>query len=118
MQKSVPFPRIVVLCQQYHFQPKEADLFHLMVVAQGSNNPAVLNTMLEEDYLRKMSGFKRVSGMADVDVDLFCDADRAHMKENIVAVVSIPSPFRHPRLTLCLYRMKRMAFSLICVFRM
>lgn len=34
-----------------------------------------------------MSGYKRLSGMSDVDIDTFCDSERAHMRENIVAVV-------------------------------
>eukprot|EP00981_Chlorochromonas_danica_P002344 scaffold453_cov187-Ochromonas_danica.AAC.14 len=83
---KLSYPRIVNLCMQYQFSSREVDLFHLMVVVQGSNNGAVLNALSEEDYLRKMTGFKRLSGLSDVDVDNFCDAERAHMKENIVAV--------------------------------
>lgn len=42
-----------------------------------------------------MTGFKRLSGLSDVDVDNFCDAERAHMKENIVAVVRRTQPPIH-----------------------
>jgi hypothetical protein len=54
VEQSVQLPRIVSLCQQYHFSFRETDLFHLMAVIQGSNNTAVLNTLLEEDYMRKV----------------------------------------------------------------
>eukprot|EP01038_Epipyxis_sp_PR26KG_P008133 gene8133-11011_t len=79
-------PRIVQLCEKYKFSKGESEIFHLMTVIQGSNDSHVLNTMIEEDYLRKISGFQRVSGMSEMDIDIFCDSERQHMKESIVMV--------------------------------
>ncbi len=36
-------------------------------ILQGSNNPHVLNTLIEEDCLRRMTAFQRLSAMAEVD---------------------------------------------------
>ncbi len=33
-----------------------------------------------------MTGFQRISGMSEVDIDLFCDGERPHMKEGMVLV--------------------------------
>lgn len=52
---SKPIPRIVHLAREYGFSSRECDLFNLMVVAQGSNNAHVLNSLTEEDYMRKVS---------------------------------------------------------------
>jgi hypothetical protein len=76
VKNLVPLPRMVELCRAYHFSQKEMDLFQMMVVSQGSNNSIILNSMLEEDYLRKMSAYQRLSGVSEVDIDLFCDAER------------------------------------------
>lgn len=54
IQKNLPLPRIVQLCKEYGFSKQESDLFQLMVVIQGSNNSHVLNSMSEEDFLRKV----------------------------------------------------------------
>lgn len=48
-------PRIVQLCEKYQLTRREFDIFHLMNVIQGSNDSHVLNTLIEEDYLRKVS---------------------------------------------------------------
>jgi hypothetical protein len=79
-------PRIVRLCEKYKFSERESNLFHLMAVSQGSNNSHVLNTMIEEDYIKKVVGFQRLSEMSEVDIDLFCDSERQHMKESLVLV--------------------------------
>lgn len=34
-----------------------------------------------------MTAFQRISGISEVDIDMFCDGERSHMKENIVTVV-------------------------------
>ena len=53
-KQSKPLPRIVLLIKEYGFSARETDLFQLMVVAQGSNNTHVLNSLTEEDYMRKV----------------------------------------------------------------
>eukprot|EP01035_Chromulina_nebulosa_P008971 gene8971-12121_t len=83
---GISIPRIIRLCEKYRFSQGESDLFHLMTVSQGSNNPHVLNTLIEEDCLRRMTAFQRLSAMAEVDIDVFCDPDRQHTKESIVLV--------------------------------
>jgi len=35
----------------------------------------------------QVTGFQRLSNMCEVDIDIFCDGDRQHMKEGIVLVV-------------------------------
>lgn len=57
-----------------------------MVIVQGSNNSCVLNSLLEDDYIHKMIVYQRLSGISEVDIDIFCDPERPHMKENIVSV--------------------------------
>ena len=37
--------------------------------------------------LLQVTGFQRLSNMCEVDIDIFCDGDRMHMKEGIVLVV-------------------------------
>lgn len=83
---GAPIPRILRLCEKYDFSHREGVLFQLMAVSQGSNDPHVLNSLIEEDYLRRVTAFQRLSQMAEVDIDIFCDPDRQHMKESIVLV--------------------------------
>jgi hypothetical protein len=83
---GVSIPRIVQLCEKYKFSIRESDLFHLMTVCQGSNDPHVLNTLIEEDYIRRVTAFQRLGQMSEVDIDLFCDTERQHMKESLVLV--------------------------------
>ncbi len=40
-----------------------------------------------------MTAFQRISGISEVDIDLFCDGERPHMKENLVTVVSYDGSF-------------------------
>lgn len=79
-------PRILELCNRYQFSDSEREIFHLMVVVQGSSNCHVLNVLVEEDYLRRIGGFQRLSGMSEVDIEIFCDAERQHIKEGMVMV--------------------------------
>lgn len=79
-------PRIVRLCRIYEFTEAEADLFHLIVVVQGSQCGHVLNALIEEDYLRRITGFQRVCGLSEVDIEVFCDAERQHIKEGVLLV--------------------------------
>lgn len=79
-------PRIIRLCEKYQFNESETDIFHLMVTVQGSVNHHVLNTLLEEDYLKRITGFQRICGMSEVGIEIFCDPDRCHIKEGIVLV--------------------------------
>lgn len=79
-------PRILELCNRYQFSDREKEIFHLMVVVQGSSNCHVLNVLVEEDYLRRIGGFQRLSGMSEVDIEIFCDAERQHIKEGMVMV--------------------------------
>lgn len=79
-------PRILQLCSRFQFSEAEKNILHLMVVVQGSTNPHVLNTLIEEDYLRRITGFQRLSEMSEVGIELFCDAERTHIKEGIVMV--------------------------------
>jgi hypothetical protein len=79
-------PRILELCNRYQFSDSEKEIFHLMVVVQGSSNCHVLNVLVEEDYLRRIGGFQRLSGMSEVDIEIFCDAERQHIKEGMVMV--------------------------------
>ena len=79
-------PRIIRLCEKYQFNEAETDIFHLMVTVQGSVNHHVLNTLLEEDYLKRITGFQRICGMSEVGIEIFCDPDRCHIKEGIVLV--------------------------------
>jgi hypothetical protein len=79
-------PRIIQLCDKYMFSTSESDILHLMVVVQGSVNPHVLNTLIEEDYLRRISGFQRLSEMSEVGIEMFCDSERQHIKEGVVMV--------------------------------
>ena len=79
-------PRILRLCRSYELTEAEVDLFHLIVVVQGSQNSHVLNALIEEDYLRRITGFQRMCGLAEVDIEIFCDAERQHIKEGVVLV--------------------------------
>lgn len=79
-------PRILELCNRYQFSDSEKEIFHLMIVVQGSSNCHVLNVLVEEDYLRRIGGFQRLSGMSEVDIEIFCDAERQHIKEGMVMV--------------------------------
>lgn len=80
-------PRLVRFCRDYHMCVCESDMIHLMAVQQGSNSSYVLNNLLEEDYMRtRLTGGKRLSAMSDTDMDLFCDGERRHMKENMLMV--------------------------------
>lgn len=79
-------PRMLRLCQSYEFSEREVDLFQLIVVVQGSQNNHILNALIDEDYLRRITGFQRVCGLAEVDVEIFCDAERQHIKEGVVLV--------------------------------
>ena len=38
-------------------------------------------------FSAQVTGFQRLSNMCEVDIDIFCDGDRQHMKEGIVLVV-------------------------------
>ncbi len=61
-----------------------------------------------------MTAFQRISGISEVDIDLFCDGERPHMKENLVTVVSYDGPFPGMFYKFrILRRMKRMGLSLI-----
>lgn len=42
VKRSHPLPRILNLCQRYNFTANESEIFHLMVVVQGSSNSHVL----------------------------------------------------------------------------
>lgn len=79
-------PRIIQLCDKYMFNTSESDILHLMIVVQGSVNPHVLNALIEEDYLRRISGFQRLSEMSEVGIEMFCDSERQHIKEGVVMV--------------------------------
>jgi len=82
-------PRILQLCHGYQLTPPEAALFQLLVVVQGSANALCINTLSTEDgndYLRRMGMLMRVAGMSDVQVDLFCDPERQHIKEGLVTL--------------------------------
>lgn len=78
----------MLLSEKYKLSRNENDIFHLMNVTQGSNNAHVLNCLIEEDYLRRVTGFQRISNMSEIDIDVFCDGERQHMKEGLVLVVS------------------------------
>lgn len=43
--------------------------------------------MLFSLFPAQVTGFQRLSNMCEVDIDIFCDGDRQHMKEGIVLVV-------------------------------
>ena len=81
-------PRILLLCEGYHFSPGEAHLFQLMVVVQGSSNPHCLNTLNEDsgDYMRRVANLMKLSGNSDVMIDLFCDPERPHIREGLVTL--------------------------------
>lgn len=82
--KNLLLPRIIRLCERFQFNETEKNIFHLMVVVQGSSNAHVLNALVEEDYLRRMIGFQRLARVSDVGIDLFCDSTRLHIKEGVV----------------------------------
>ena len=44
----------------------------------------MLNSLVEEDYLRRLGGFQRLAGMSEVGVESFVDPERQHVKEGIV----------------------------------
>ena len=58
-------PRMLRLCRSYEFSEREVDLFQLIVVVQGSQSSHVLNALIDEDYLRRITGFQRMSDVAD-----------------------------------------------------
>jgi hypothetical protein len=64
LMKTAPevakLPRILELCNRYQFSDSEKEIFHLMVVVQGSSNCHVLNVLVEEDYLRRIGMYMSV----------------------------------------------------------
>ena len=42
--------------------------------------------LIEEDYLRRITGFQRVCGLSEVDIEIFCDPERSHIKEGVILV--------------------------------
>jgi len=85
-QAGMKIPRVLRLSRKYGFSKCEERIFLLMTVMQGSKSNSVLNSLVEEDYYRKVTGFQRLSDMCEVDIDIFCDGERSHMKEGIVLV--------------------------------
>ena len=82
-------PRVMRLCSKYKMSEKETDLFHLMTVVQGSAHPHVLNSMVEDSGgggLHRMLGMQRVCEIAEVEMEIFCDSERIHVKEGMVLV--------------------------------
>jgi hypothetical protein len=80
-------PRILRLCRAYGLSAKEREVFHLMIILQGSTDFHVLNSMVEAgDDMRRMSGYQRLCGMAEVDIEVLCDSDRQHIKEGMIMV--------------------------------
>ena len=77
-------PRILQFCNKLALLPKEVDLIHLMIITQGSSNSYVLNTLIEEDYLRRIIGFQRICNLSEIDIEYFCDGERVHIKEGYV----------------------------------
>mmetsp|Transcript_10019 Transcript_10019/g.15147 ORF Transcript_10019/g.15147 Transcript_10019/m.15147 type:complete len:1253 (+) Transcript_10019:82-3840(+) len=77
-------PRILKLCEAYRLTPAETTLMHLMVVVQGSTNPYVVNSLIEEDYFKRIICFQRLADLSEADIDAFCDPERAHLKEGLV----------------------------------
>ena len=44
----------------------------------------MVNSLIEEDYFKRLVCFQRLSDMSEADIDIFCDPERAHLKEGLV----------------------------------
>ena len=82
-------PRAIRLCKRYQMTEKEMCLYHLMTVVQGSCDPHVLNALVDEQSgggLTRMLGMQRICEIAEVEMEIFCDSERLHIKEGMVLV--------------------------------
>lgn len=83
---NLSLPRLLKLCDIYDLNANERELMHVLVVAVGSREMHVLNAFTEEDYLRRSSGFQKLADMSSVDLEIFCEGDRQHVKEGMLTV--------------------------------
>jgi hypothetical protein len=79
-------PRILQLCSKFKLEENETELFHVMAILQGSNERAVLDSLLDEDTARRVVGYQRLTGNSEADIQRFCDDTRPHIKEGLVLV--------------------------------
>jgi hypothetical protein len=52
---------------------------------QGSSNPCVISTLIEEDYFKRILSIQRLPDLSEADVEAFCDLERSHLKESLVS---------------------------------
>lgn len=81
--KVYHIPKILQFVRRLNFTSGEMDLFHLIIIVQGSTNPYILNNLVEEDYLRRVMGFQRICHLSEIDIEMFCDSERQHIKEGL-----------------------------------
>lgn len=44
----------------------------------------MINTLIEEDYFKRILCFQRLADLSEADIEAFCDPERAHLKEGLV----------------------------------
>ena len=78
--------RIFRLGRIYGLTKHELELFHLLVIFQGSQSQAFRCQLQEEDAMRRQTMAVRLAEMSEIDFEDFFNDEREYMKEGIALV--------------------------------
>ncbi|KAJ1455377.1 P-loop containing nucleoside triphosphate hydrolase protein [Pelagophyceae sp. CCMP2097] len=85
---SAVAPRLRRLANKYGFQPEstEEQLLEVLAVMSNAQTSAFRCALLEDDPGRRAMQLCRLADASELEVESFADAEREHVKENVVYV--------------------------------